>query len=204
MESILSRMISYEKATVAGEGGTGAILGAITDGKSSGEKEGQGLERESAVREWTQSTWVALITRLLTRGFGDVIREQELNDLSNDSESVKSEVEADLNGKIKAQRQRHVKGVEHMTKFIRDRLFRYCQENFWDRLDIVLEWMNEEWFHEFVRLEPPLRPKSKDGEHSTYYYYVGQVMDTIIPLVDNKYRGQFYGCYQIFLSSTRN
>lgn len=173
IDSILVRMISYEKATEAGEEGTNAIIGEITDVNSTEQE--LGLNRRSAVREWKKNTWVALISRLLTRGFGDVISNEKLNPTYTK----------------RPEYQRHVKSVESITKFIREKLFKYCQESLWDRLDIALEWLNEEWFHEFVRLDSSLQPKSKDGENSVYFHYVGLMMDSIIPLVDHRYRAEF-------------
>lgn len=173
VENIFTRMISYEKATEAGEEGTNAIIGEITDVNSTEQE--MGLDRKSAVREWKKNTWVALMSRLLTRGLGDVLKEAQLDESVHD----------------KPEYQSHVKSVSGMTKFIREKLFKYCQENFWGRLDVALEWLNEEWFHEFVRLEPKLQPKSKDSANSVYFYYVGLLMDNIIPLVDFQYRAEF-------------
>ncbi|ODQ57240.1 hypothetical protein WICANDRAFT_81458 [Wickerhamomyces anomalus NRRL Y-366-8] len=57
---------------------------------------------------------------------------------------------------------------------IRESIFQYFLANIHDRIDIVIEWLNEEWFTEFIT----------DRKTPTYLQWCEKLMDTLIPFLE--------------------
>lgn len=176
VKTIVDRMISYDKVTTS--------LQALPSGAANANK---GIDRV-AVTEWTRNTWVILVSRLLTRGFTDP---------SNRLESPPEEEKRLL--KVQAE-------VARMSESIRESLFAYAMENFRERLDIIIEWLNEEWFGEFVQYgkdtltmkkesgdetKPDVSSKFESKKDSNYYKYTTKVLDYITPFLSKSDRPQF-------------
>lgn len=199
IDGIVVRMIASQSATVAGEGGSNSlsIVGSANAGdENESDDNNKGLTRV-AFTEWNKNSWVTLLSRLLTRGIGQIVASEKSGDTNDE---VKEEV-GQQDGKDKAQlvarqiaqakKEHQIKGVERMAKQMRDSLLKHCLEKFWNRLDIVLEWLNEEWYHEFVRLPVEQRPAERTAASSVYYQYLGKVLDNIIPRVEVSDRNDF-------------
>lgn len=136
----------------------------------------RGIDRV-AITEWTRNTWVILASRLLTRGVAAP------TDLQQD------------NGNSKV--------AGEMADSIRESLFVYAIENFRERLDIIIEWLNEEWFGEFVQSKKRIKQSSENGEEekpkvvtistpdSVYFKYTARVLDNITPFLTKGDRPQF-------------
>lgn len=135
----------------------------------------KGIDRV-AVTEWTKNTWVILTSRLLTRGVGASARNLNEED---------------------------AKVVTEMADSIRDSLFNYAMENFRERLDIIIEWLNEEWFGEFVQKSKKRKAITQDVDNgeateetmsmpdSPYFKYTAMVLDNITPFLAKSDRPQF-------------
>ncbi|CAN6601401.1 pre-tRNA-processing protein Pta1p [Trichomonascus vanleenenianus] len=62
---------------------------------------------------------------------------------------------------------------------IRDHLFKYVMGNFRERLDVLVTWMTEEWFNEFVVSDTAV-PK----DQSSYFKWVNKLLEQILPLME--------------------
>ena len=74
-----------------------------------------------AASNWDREGWIALITRMVTRG-------------SQDNNTVKSE-----NGQPNS-----------LADAVRDRLYKYVIDDFRRRMDVAVAWLNEEWYNDKV------------------------------------------------------
>lgn len=126
MGRIVERLISYSNMSTN-------IL------SSGAESANRGINRV-AVTEWSKDTWIAIASRLLTRG---------------------------------------VCTEGGMDEIIREHIFKYVMGNFRDRIEIIVSWLNEEWYSEFVKSD-----KAPDPENSTYYKWAGKILDQLIPLME--------------------
>ena len=160
-------------------------LQALPSGAANANK---GIDRV-AITEWTRNTWVILVSRLLTRGVTGP--SNQTNELSEDKSGLSSE-----------------EVVSQMSKSIRESIFAYAMENFRERLDIIIEWLNEEWFGEFVQHKKGIAsgpPKGDDLEESkptgdtkfssksdsVYFQYTARILDNITPFLTKSDRPQF-------------
>lgn len=158
IDGITTRLIAYQDIIDSNpsEADANATL-LIADSEKNAAK---GFDSIAITEQDKKKLWVALLSRLLTRGIGSgKMLADSKDNLSNNDES------------------------ETVTKNIREKLLQYCIENFWARLDITLEWLNEEWFFEYVELDPEKQP-AKELAESKYFYYVSRVLDNAIPLVE--------------------
>lgn len=121
-----------------------------------------------AINSWNKDTWIILISRLLARGL-EVI-----------SVEGKSSV------------------VEEMKTNIRDKIFDYVMTNFREKIDIIIEWLNEEWFGAFNYNRSI--SSAKEGEDpekffpsddSAYFQYTAKILDNITPFLTKSDRPQF-------------
>lgn len=78
-----------------------------------------------AIKSFNKDTWVLLLTRLATRGMRTIAEEDGVEDKVPDDQNK-----------------------QDMGTMIRDAIFKYFIENIHDRVDVVIEWLNEEWFSE--------------------------------------------------------
>lgn len=124
---IVERLISYSSMSTS----------VLSSGAESANK---GINRV-AVTEWNKDTWIAIVSRLLTRG---VCSETGMDDV------------------------------------IRSHIYKYVMGDFRDRIEIIVSWLNEEWYSEFVKSNE----KPKDAENSVYYKWAGKILDQLIPLME--------------------
>lgn len=75
-----------------------------------------------AIKSWKKDSWFVLLTRLATRGMRTV-------DFENSTDFQKN---------------------EEMSDMIRTAIFDYFLENIHNRIDLIIEWLNEEWYSEKV------------------------------------------------------
>lgn len=140
-----------------------------------------------AIKTWKKNSWLILLTRLATRGmtsgFSDV--EQDAVDDKN----------------------------QELSDMIRTAIFDHFLDNIHSRIDLIIEWLNEEWYSEKVfNEEKELKSKSadiykqydaaadknsfnlqskldaiSDGlviETPTYNKWAGKVLDAMIPFLE--------------------
>ncbi|QBM89655.1 symplekin [Metschnikowia aff. pulcherrima] len=84
-----------------------------------------------AIKTWREDSWLVLLTRLATRGMHTID--------SKDKESA------------------DIKNNEQLSDIIRKALFDYFLANIHERIDLVIEWLNEEWYNEKVMNEQVVR-----------------------------------------------
>ncbi|KAM9919034.1 hypothetical protein OXX59_008235 [Metschnikowia pulcherrima] len=84
-----------------------------------------------AINTWREDSWLVLLTRLATRGMHTID--------SKDKESADT------------------KNNEQLSDIIRKALFDYFLANIHERIDLVIEWLNEEWYNEKVMNEQVVR-----------------------------------------------
>ncbi|ODV94645.1 hypothetical protein PACTADRAFT_34393 [Pachysolen tannophilus NRRL Y-2460] len=78
-----------------------------------------------AIQNWNKDSWLVLLTRLATRG----LLEEEKKEINGDRED------------------------ENLSDLIRNAIFHYFADDIRGRVDIVIEWLNEEWFSEYIKNE---------------------------------------------------
>lgn len=108
-----------------------------------------------AMSTWQQDSWLLLLTRLATRGM-------QVVDESSEENGEKSED----NGEKKPSPD--VKSEAQLGDVIRKALFDYFMENIHERVDLIIEWLNEEWYSEKVLTEQKLRDKIEAKWYKKY------------------------------------
>lgn len=95
-----------------------------------------------AIKTWKQDSWLLLLTRLATRGMHTVdLAKGESADRANN---------------------------EQLSDIIRKALFDYFLANIHERIDHVIEWLNEEWYNEKVMNEQKIREEVSDKVNAKY------------------------------------
>lgn len=77
---------------------------------------------------------------------------------------------------------------ETISNLIREQILKYVMNNIIDHMNVMIEWMNEEWFAD--KIFPP----SSDGTTTkSQYYHVWSIrlLDELIPFLENKHRKIF-------------
>ncbi|ODV91504.1 hypothetical protein CANCADRAFT_71999 [Tortispora caseinolytica NRRL Y-17796] len=93
-----------------------------------------GLSNHVAAADWNKNSWVLLLARICSRGLAD------------------SAAEEDSQGGSLG---------EKMREEVRSRLKEYVVADFRNRLDAAIIWMNEEWYGDFIKINPK---KKSTGE----------------------------------------
>lgn len=95
---------------------------------------------------------------------------------------------------------RGLSGNEELADLVRDGLFRFFLENIHSRIDVVIEWLNEEWYSEYVKEEAAIVESQPDLAEAevfaqvdtpTYIFWTGKIIDAIIPFLELKDRKIF-------------
>lgn len=100
-----------------------------------------------AMRTWKQDSWILLLTRLATRGM-QVVDSSTIAKAQEKSPDVASE--------------------QQLSDVIRKALFDYFLENIKERVDLVIEWLNEEWYSEKVLNEQKMREQIAEKWYEKY------------------------------------
>ena len=117
-----------------------------------------------AIKYWKKDSWLVLLTRLATRG---------MKTTDADPESSKN---------------------AELSDMIRNAIFDYFLDNIHGRIDLIIEWLNEEWYSEQVYNEE-LKSQNDDTKQenrdatttsttSTYNKWAGKVLDAMIPFLE--------------------
>lgn len=97
--------------------------------QQSGEKDNVASELTLiAIQAWKKDSWVVLLTRLATRGMRQTSRDGEANTPEEDE----------------------------LSDMVRSALFDYFMDNIHTRIDVIIDWLNEEWYSEKVFREARL------------------------------------------------
>lgn len=95
---------------------------------------------------------------------------------------------------------------QELSDLVRNALFTYFLESIHSRMDVVIEWLNEEWYSEYVKAEAKLIQQQKDENNGkdktadeivkeirtpTYIHWTTKILDTIIPFLETKDRKIF-------------
>lgn len=94
-----------------------------------------------AINSWKADSWLILLTRLATRGMVTV-------DYTKDGQEYSKN--------------------EQLSDLIRKALFDYFLVNIHERIDLVIEWLNEEWYNEKVANEQKVRDEIAEKWHARY------------------------------------
>lgn len=79
---------------------------------------------------------------------------------------------------------------QNFSNLIRESMFSYFADDIRGRLDVVIEWLNEEWYSEYVKAEEERNSdllqenKSLKVDTPTYTYWAGRVLDIVIPFLE--------------------
>ncbi len=107
-----------------------------------------------AITDWTKDSWLVIFTRLITRGIeAGEVNTKDLSENANDLSSI-----------------------------ARSALFKYFLGNVRDRMDMIVSWLNEEWFNEYVARNDGKIPLDK--HKSVYYYWAYRVLDNLINFLE--------------------
>lgn len=151
-------------------------------------KEDNGVNKELtkvAISSWKKNAWLVILTRLATRGMRSV-------------DSIDPSVDNDKSGEL--------------SDMIRLAIFDFFLENIHSRIDLIIEWLNEEWYSERVFNEAQVKNQIKqellekyedDKDEMTdlnelinqqletktiktpiYNIWAGKVLDSIIPFLE--------------------
>lgn len=124
-----------------------------------------------AINSWKKDSWLVLLTRLATRGMRSRSDIEKSPDAKNNDE---------------------------MSDLIRTSIFDYFLDNIHGRIDMIIEWLNEEWYSERVYNEEIAIQKQKEDEASEeatpsatqsietpiYNKWAGKVLDAMIPFLE--------------------
>ncbi|KAG2734864.1 hypothetical protein G9P44_002870 [Scheffersomyces stipitis] len=128
-----------------------------------------------AIKSWKKDSWIILLTRLATRGMRSADEGKSPDDRAN----------------------------SEISDMIRNAIFDYFLDNIHGRIDLIIEWLNEEWYSEKVFNEEIAIKKSinasvdgngseavsSDGLHiqietPIYNKWAGKVLDAMIPFLE--------------------
>lgn len=101
-----------------------------------------------AIQSWKKDSWILLLTRLATRGMNVV-----------DSDVADGAVNCEL------------------SDMIRKALFDYFLEKIHERVDLVIEWLNEEWYNEKVTNQQKVRDAATEKWNKKYEESPAEVGD---------------------------
>lgn len=154
------------------------------------EENGEEINKELtkvAIKTWKKNSWLILLTRLATRGMTS-----GFTDVEQDAVEDKNQELSDL---------------------IRTAIFDYFLDNIHTRIDLIIEWLNEEWYSEKVfNEEKEMKTKSEEVyqqyeaasdknsfnlqeklagiseslvvDTPTYNKWAGKVLDAMIPFLE--------------------
>lgn len=113
-----------------------------------------GMNRVAA-SNWDRESWVTMVSRLSTRGLGVSQSPVKLGD-----------------GTYKS---------SELSDYIREQIFNYVTVDWRQRLDVIVAWLNEEWYND-------LMAKSEDGQkrQPQYPIWMSKVMHAIFPYLEAK------------------
>lgn len=107
------------------------------------DREENGINKELtkiAIKNWKKNSWLIILTRLATRGM------KSLDGSSSSGEH--SSIDQAKN--------------QELSDMIRTAIFDYFLENIHARIDVIIEWLNEEWYSEKVHNELIEKNKIKE------------------------------------------
>lgn len=144
-----------------------------------------------AIENWGKNSWLIVLTRLATRGMKSSYEAGSVDETKNNE----------------------------LSDMVRTAIFDYFLENIHNRIDIIIEWLNEEWYSERVTnelklkndikkkltkeyeegnitdLELQINKQFEDAKGSietpTYNKWSGKVLDAIIPFLESNDRKIF-------------
>jgi symplekin len=73
---------------------------------------------------------------------------------------------------------------------IRESIFQYFLDNIQDRIDVIIEWLNEEWYTEFMK-NCHNEEDSNEIKTPTYLRWAEKVLDSMIPFLESTHRKIF-------------
>lgn len=79
---------------------------------------------------------------------------------------------------------------EELSDLIRESIFQYFLQNIHERIDIIIEWLNEEWYSEFNKNFKD-DEQSKTPETPTYLKWTEKTLETLIPFLESNDRKLF-------------
>ena len=150
-----------------------------------------------AIESWKKDSWVIILSRLATRGMRTVDTEKSVDQQEANKES-------------------DIAKNDELSDLVRKSLFDYFLENIHGRIDVIIEWLSEEWYSEKVLNEEKLIREltekymedgdvnaadidSKVAEEVTkmeiptphYNLWAGKVLDAMIPFLEPNDRKVF-------------
>ncbi|CCH45302.1 Symplekin [Wickerhamomyces ciferrii] len=80
---------------------------------------------------------------------------------------------------------------EILSDIVRESLFQFFLENIHERIDIIIGWLNEEWFAEFNKNLDDESLTTNDDKIPNYLKWTGKILDTMIPFLESNDRKIF-------------
>lgn len=119
-----------------------------------------------AMKAWKKGSWILLLTRLASRGMR--IRHYDNPNGTNSPDEINKQEMADM---------------------IREEIMKYCSASIHSRIDIIIEWLNEEWYSERVFQQSELLKQGKNIDKETivtpiYDKWCAKVFDAIINYIE--------------------
>lgn len=72
---------------------------------------------------------------------------------------------------------------DNLSDQIREAIFKYFLDNIHDRMDVIIEWLNEEWYTEFFQ-NSESKENAGQVETPTYMKWTEKVLDSMIPFLE--------------------
>ncbi|KAL6451450.1 pta1 mRNA cleavage and polyadenylation specificity factor complex subunit pta1 [Candida maltosa Xu316] len=122
--------------------------------------------KKVAIKGWKKGNWVILLTRIASRGMRVTKYDDPDGNASPDE-----------------------KNRQEMGDLIRNEILKYCSTNVHSTSDIIIDWLNEEWYSERVFKESELINEGKDPETEEiktpiYDKWCGKVIDSIVNYIE--------------------
>ncbi|KAK6458469.1 uncharacterized protein RJT20DRAFT_32056 [Scheffersomyces xylosifermentans] len=128
-----------------------------------------------AIKSWKKDSWIVILTRLASRGMRSL-------------EGIEYKTSPDE------------KNAEAISDMVRNAIFDYFLENIHGRIDLIIEWLNEEWYSEKVFNEAIALKREQEaaeskggpvdtahpnlGDTPVYNKWAGKVLDAMIPFLE--------------------
>lgn len=122
-----------------------------------------------AASNWDREGWIAVLTRLATRGMGGTLEEPTM---------VKKEEEE--NGSSSSPSS--LMPPTALSTAIREKLYNFVIADFRGRMDVAVSWLNEEWYNDKVM------ERAQANREPQYRKWMMKVMDGIFPFLESKDR----------------
>lgn len=161
--------LSEDEAAEVGRSAVGRVFGMLTSTETTpsaakGKTQQQLGFARLAGSTFDRDAWVTLLTRLATRAPAGLEVQGKKEDASKKKPTI--------------------------SDSIRETLYRYILEDFRNRVNVGIMWLNEEWYNDRVQMKFAASRRTEDDEETSvplhYDRWVLRLLDGIMPYLDSR------------------